>query len=211
MRMTLSVAALAAIALTGCAPEMAVVPSPEPTTAAPSPSVSPSPTATPTVEPTPPAPSPITSAEPPAPAATSAKPGTTATPTSTPTRTATTGTTVAAWRDAGSEATSADAAASLAGVPDSFRSYVASIMGGADSDGCTTNYVGVQSVHPDGFIIGTEGSDCGGGQTIWAESGGSWNRLFILQSAPLCEELASAGVPTGGGLQCLDGEVFRGY
>jgi len=84
-------------------------------------------------------------------------------------------------------------------------------MSAPDADGCTTTNVSVMSVHPSGFVLGSESSDCGGGQVIWADQGGGWERLFVMQAPPLCEELQSAQVPTGVGLQCLDGEDLVGY
>lgn len=110
-----------------------------------------------------------------------------------------------------SSASSANGAAALAGVPDGFRAYVAKALNGPDQDGCTTFEVGVTSVHPAGFVLGIESSDCGGGQAIWGGQGGGWERLFLLQSMPLCEEFESAGIPAGIGIQCLDGESTVGF
>lgn len=209
MRLALNLSlAACALALIGCATSAEPQPSPTPTavvTATPTPTRTPSPTPTRAATPSP------TAARPSPPM--SHTPIPTPTPTPTPSRHSSTPPTAGSgeWKDVESQASSADEAQSLAGVPKSFRTYVAAAMSSPDTDGCTTTNVSVMSVHPSGFVLGSESSDCGGGQVIWAEQGGGWQRLFVMQAPPLCEELESASVPPGVGLQCLDGESLVGY
>lgn len=219
MRRSLLIGPLAVLALTACAGTTDPLPAPTPT---PSPSLSPSPEPVPTPSPSDsPEPSltPVETSRPPAPRPSPAPPSSPAAPVSpSPIATASLKPSAAPptaasgeWKDVESSATSAEQAAALAGVSDSFRSYVAKALSGPDQDGCTASEIGVASVHPAGFVLGTEAGDCGGGQVIWGQQGGGWERLFLLQAMPLCEELESAGIPAGIGIQCLDGENVVGF
>lgn len=220
MRRGLPIVAFAALALTACggtadplpAPTPSASPTPTPT-ATPTPTLAPPPSVAPSAAPSPEPPASTQPAPRPTPSATQS-PTTPAEPTAKPTPKPPSAPPTAAsgeWKDVESSATSADQAAALAGVSDSFRAYVAAALSGPDQDGCTASEIGVTSVHPAGFVLGTESGDCGGGQVIWGEQGGGWDRLFLLQAMPLCEELESAGIPAGIGIQCLDGESAVGY
>lgn len=236
MRGRLPLTPLLLIGLAGCTPGGSAEPSPPIWSATPEPTATPSVTAPPnqpTVSPTPtspvlpsaarsakgtPAPSRSPSATPrrspsatpsrsPRAASTTAP---VAVPASTPAPQRTQ--TVASpevWKDVESEATSADSVGSLVGVPESFRTYAAGLFSGPDADGCSTLYIGVMSVHPAGFVLGSVGGDCGGGQAIWANRAGVWEEAVVLQAEPLCSELSSAGVPTGVGLQCDEGGTSK--
>ncbi|MCG6568215.1 hypothetical protein [Tessaracoccus sp. ZS01] len=87
-----------------------------------------------------------------------------------------------------------------------FRDYAENAMTSAGTDGCTVLGLSVMSKHPDGFILGTISTDCGGGQAIWGEDGEThqWHLLTVLQATPDCAELTGLELPTGVGLVCND-------
>lgn len=218
-----TLAVLATLGLAACANPTAE-PTPTPTSASPTSAPTPSPTPSDSAAPTPtasptratarpqsttPTPAPSPSATP-QPSSATPTPATTGTPSAaspTPSASVASG----RWRDVESEASTPAAVKRLAGVPESFKTYVAAQMSGPDADGCTTTYVGVMSVHPSGFVLGSEASDCGGGQVVWKQVGGSWERAVTLQAVPECSQLSGPGIPEGIGLQCTDGTATRTY
>lgn len=110
------------------------------------------------------------------------------------------------WRDVNLDNLTYSDAGRLTTVSPSFRDYAVQAMSAADTDGCTVLGLSVLSVHPDGFVVGSVSTDCGGGQAIWAANGDEqWKVAMVLQAAPLCTELSSIGLPAGVGLLCDDG------
>ena len=71
--------------------------------------------------------------------------------------------------------------------------------------GCTTTEVVVKAVHADGFVFGSEESDCGGGQVIWGITEGQWNYIVQFGDAMPCRDFELNDIPPGvPGLRCLD-------
>lgn len=96
----------------------------------------------------------------------------------------------------------------LDAVSPSFRSFVEESMSSTDTDGCTVLGISVMSTHPDGFVLGSVSTDCGGGQAIWSEHltdpHKGWSLEMMLQSAPACADLKAIGLPAGVGLVCSE-------
>ncbi|MDO5677171.1 MAG: hypothetical protein Q4G35_06650 [Propionibacteriaceae bacterium] len=111
------------------------------------------------------------------------------------------------WRDLHLDDVAFSDADQLDAVSPSFRSYAEQAMSAADTDGCTVLGLGVMSVHPAGYVVGSLSTDCGGGQAIWVENGdgSTWKVAMVLQAPPLCTELMSIGLPAGVGLLCDGG------
>ena len=167
----------------------------DPTTAEPSPPAPP--TATPSAPPTPteepgPAAAPVPSAAPmPVPTGPSQDSG---------------------WRDLNLDQVAYSDAWQLAEVSPSFRDYAVGAMSAANTDGCTVLGLSIMSVHPDGYVVGSLSTDCGGGQAIWREGDrGTWEVAMLLQAAPQCHELAAISLPKGVGLVCEADGTLSSY
>lgn len=111
------------------------------------------------------------------------------------------------WEDVHLDSLAYSEADQLIAVSASFRDYAAAAMTAADTDGCTVLGLSVMSKHPDGYVVGTLSTDCGGGQAIWVEDrpASTWRVAKVLQAVPLCVELEMIGLPGGVGLLCDDG------
>ncbi|GAA4890684.1 hypothetical protein GCM10025789_04030 [Tessaracoccus lubricantis] len=96
----------------------------------------------------------------------------------------------------------------------SFGDYAEAAMQGAGTDGCTVLGISVMSTHPDGYILGTISTDCGGGQAVWVEDQetGQWRLAKVIEAAPECAEFTSLRLPRGVGLLCSgDSGEFSEY
>ena len=109
------------------------------------------------------------------------------------------------WTSIDVTVTDAVQAQSAGALPESFRTFLASRIGVEDDAGCTTTEVDLRAVHPDGFVFGSEESDCGGGQAIWGITEGQWHYITQFEDAIPCREFTLNEVPVGvPGLRCLD-------
>lgn len=72
-----------------------------------------------------------------------------------------------------------------------FRAHVEDAMEGAGTEGCTLLEVSVMAHHPDGYLLGSMSTDCGGGPALWAETDGEWKLELGLVEPPACTELLS--------------------
>lgn len=93
----------------------------------------------------------------------------------------------------------------LAAVSPSFRDFAVRSMSASDTDGCTVLGLSVSRSHPDGFVVGSVSTDCGGRRVVWAENDeGAWKAAKMFEEPPLCSGLSHIGLPPGSGLSCED-------
>lgn len=218
-------AVLAGLVLTGCA--VAPAPSAEPVTPEPAPSASLlQPSVTPTSNPTPGRASATPVAEPAVPEPTVPEPSVTEDnptqpPLSAPATTAVApsappvpnpapSTTAVApdpavpsgWRSFDADLLSAGDVGGIEGAPSGFADYVVARFADEDSAGCLLSAMTVTSVHPAGYVYGSENGSCGGSATLYAEVGGVWGVALAMQAMPECSALREAGIPEGLGIRC---------
>ncbi|SDZ01213.1 hypothetical protein SAMN05428934_10816 [Tessaracoccus flavus] len=213
-------AVLAGLVLTGCA--VAPAPSAEPVTPEPAPSTSlfqPSvpPTSSPTPGrasatpvPEPAVPEPTETDESPARPSTSAPATTAVSPSAPPVPNPAPSTTAVApdpavpsgWRSFDADLLSAGDVGGIEGAPSGFADYVVARFADEDSAGCLLSAMTVTSVHPAGYVYGSENGSCGGSATLYAEVGGVWGVALAMQAMPECSALREAGIPEGLGIRC---------
>lgn len=88
-------------------------------------------------------------------------------------------------------------------LPQSFKDFLISRIGVEDLSGCTVEEVLVLGTHPDGYVFGSEESDCGGMQVVWGIADSQWNYIVAFLDAPPCADIAYNGIPEGApGLRC---------
>lgn len=109
------------------------------------------------------------------------------------------------WTTVGLTATTPEEVSAATELPQSFRDFLVPRIGSEDDFGCTTTEVVVKAVHADGFVFGSEESDCGGGQVVWGITEGQWNYIVQFGDAMPCRDFELNDIPPGvPGLRCLD-------
>lgn len=102
----------------------------------------------------------------------------------------------------------------LAGAPQDFVDFVASMLGAADTCSVT---VGVDAVDPAGWAVGFWEA-CGGAATIWKRTDVGWVEVAGSQDLWSCDDLEAAKVPpelltsrTGKPSLCYDTDGTQPY
>ena len=116
------------------------------------------------------------------------------------------------WTEVDAYMDTSDAAWALKEAPESFRAMAADFINN-DTDGCG-RMMWVTDIHPDGFVIGSQGGiTCGGGaHYIWVDSGNGWEELFGMQDLLPCEDFERAGVPQDThSLECVSNDEVYFY